>query len=117
MRHGCRVAKLNRPTDQRKAMLRALVTNLVRNGQILTTKARAKAIRSEVEHMITLAKATSMTSSWFTPCLPRCPSAMPRATAATPAFCGRCPVAVTMPKWRLSSFSRECFFRERFVIL
>jgi large subunit ribosomal protein L17 len=60
MRHGCRVAKLNRPTDQRKAMLRALVTNLVRNGQILTTKARAKAIRSDVEHMITLAKDGSL---------------------------------------------------------
>jgi large subunit ribosomal protein L17 len=62
MRHGCRVAKLNRPTDQRKAMLRALVTNLVRNGQILTTKARAKAIRSEVEHMITLAKDGSLSA-------------------------------------------------------
>ena len=56
MRHGRRVPKLGKPADQRKALLRALTTQLIRNGQLKTTKARAKAVRSEAERMITLAK-------------------------------------------------------------
>ncbi|MEM9771726.1 MAG: 50S ribosomal protein L17 [Cyanobacteria bacterium P01_D01_bin.73] len=56
MRHSRRVPKLGKPADQRKALLRALTTQLIRNGQLKTTKARAKAVRSEVERMITLAK-------------------------------------------------------------
>lgn len=56
MRHRCRVPQLGRPADQRKAMLRALTTQLIENGQVKTTKARAKAVRSEAERMITLAK-------------------------------------------------------------
>jgi large subunit ribosomal protein L17 len=51
---------LGRPADQRKALLRTLTTELIRNGRITTTKARAKAVRSEVEHMITLAKDGSL---------------------------------------------------------
>ncbi len=34
--------KLNRPTDQRKAMLRNLVTSFLENGRIETTLTRAK---------------------------------------------------------------------------
>lgn len=60
MRHRCRVPQLNKPADQRKALLRSLTTELIRHGQITTTKARAKAVRSEVEHMITLAKDGSV---------------------------------------------------------
>lgn len=60
MRHRCRVPQLNKPADQRKALLRSLATELIRHGQITTTKARAKAVRNEVEHMITLAKDGSL---------------------------------------------------------
>jgi large subunit ribosomal protein L17 len=56
MRHRCKTAQLSKPADQRKALLRALTTELIRNGRITTTKPRAQAVRSEVEHMITLAK-------------------------------------------------------------
>lgn len=56
MRHSRRVPKLGKPADQRKALLRALTTQLIQNGQLKTTKARAKAVRSEAERMITLAK-------------------------------------------------------------
>lgn len=62
MRHRCRVPQLGRPADQRKAMLRALTTNLIRHGRITTTKARAKAVREEAERMITLAKEGSLAS-------------------------------------------------------
>ncbi len=60
MRHRCRVPELGRPADQRKAMLRSLTTALIRNGQIKTTKARAKAVRTTADHMITLAKDGSL---------------------------------------------------------
>ena len=48
--------KLGRPTDQRMAMLRAMVTYLLENGKIETTVARAKEVRSLAEKMITLGK-------------------------------------------------------------
>ena len=62
MRHRCRVALLGKPADQRKALLRALATELIRHGRITTTKVRAKAVRAEVEKMITLAKKGSLAS-------------------------------------------------------
>ena len=60
MRHRCRVNKLGKPADQRRALLRALTTELIRYGRITTTKVRAKALRSEAEKMITLAKNGSL---------------------------------------------------------
>ncbi|MBD1822143.1 50S ribosomal protein L17 [Cyanobacteria bacterium FACHB-DQ100] len=60
MRHGCKVPMLGKPADQRKALLRALTTELIRNGRIQTTKVRAQAVRSEAEKMITLAKDGSL---------------------------------------------------------
>lgn len=51
---------LGKPADQRKALLRALTTELIRNGRIQTTKIRAQAVRSEAEKMITLAKDGSL---------------------------------------------------------
>ena len=48
--------KLGKPTDQRIAMLRAMTTYLLENGQIKTTYARAKEVAPMAEKMITLAK-------------------------------------------------------------
>ena len=48
--------KLGLPTDQRKAMLRNLVTSLLKHGKIETTETRAKETRSISEKMITLGK-------------------------------------------------------------
>ncbi len=62
MRHGCRVPLLSKPADQRRALLRSLTTELIRNGRIATTKARAKAVRSEAQKMISLAKDGSLTA-------------------------------------------------------
>ena len=53
---------LGRPADQRKALLRGLTTQLIREGRVTTTKARAKALRDEAERMITLAKEGSLAS-------------------------------------------------------
>ncbi|MEM9136037.1 MAG: 50S ribosomal protein L17 [Cyanobacteria bacterium P01_F01_bin.42] len=62
MRHRRRVPQLGKPADQRKALLRALTTELIRHGRVVTTKTRAKAVRSEVEHMVTLAKDGSLSA-------------------------------------------------------
>lgn len=48
--------KLGRPTDQRMAMLKSLVTNFFKTGKIETTYTRAKETQSIAEKMITLAK-------------------------------------------------------------
>lgn len=48
--------KLGRPTAHRKAMLRNLVTDLLREERISTTVTRAKETRRITEKMITLAK-------------------------------------------------------------
>lgn len=47
--------KLGRPTDQRKAMLKGLVTSLLQHGRIETTEMRAKEVRNIAEKLITLA--------------------------------------------------------------
>jgi large subunit ribosomal protein L17 len=62
MRHGRRVPRLGKPADQRRALLRSLTTELLRHGRITTTKTRAKAVRSEAERIITLAKDGSLTA-------------------------------------------------------
>jgi large subunit ribosomal protein L17 len=62
MRHGCRVPKLGKAADQRKALMRALTTELIRNGRIKTTEVRAKAIRSEADRMVSLAKDGSLSA-------------------------------------------------------
>ncbi len=54
--------KLGRPTDQRIAMLRNLVTSLLENGKIETTVTRAKEVRSLTEKMITLGKTNTLHS-------------------------------------------------------
>ncbi|MGL4991764.1 MAG: 50S ribosomal protein L17 [Sarcina sp.] len=48
--------KLGRPTDQRRAMLRNLVTSFLKHGKIETTVTRAKETRRLAEKMITLGK-------------------------------------------------------------
>ena len=62
MRHRCRVPQLGKPADQRRALLRALTTQVINNGRVVTTVARAKAVRSEVDRMITLAKDGSLSA-------------------------------------------------------
>lgn len=54
--------KLGRPTDQRRAMLRNLVTSFLESGRIETTLTRAKETRSLAEKMITLGKEGSLHS-------------------------------------------------------
>lgn len=54
--------KLGRTSDQRRAMLRAMVTYLLENGQIKTTVTRAKEVAPVAEKMVTLAKTNTLAS-------------------------------------------------------
>ena len=54
--------KLGKTSDQRRAMLRAMTTYLLENGQIKTTYARAKEVAPIAEKMITLAKKNDLAS-------------------------------------------------------
>ena len=56
MRHRVAGRRLNRSKGHRTALRRTLVTELFRHERIRTTEAKAKAIRSQAEKLITLAK-------------------------------------------------------------
>jgi len=53
MRHRNSKAILNRPADHREAMVRNLLTSLFLHGKVKTTDARAKALASAAEKLIT----------------------------------------------------------------
>jgi len=54
--------KLGRTSDQRRAMLRQLVTDLLTYGKITTTVTRAKEVKPIAEKMITLGKRNTLAS-------------------------------------------------------
>ncbi|MCF6514792.1 50S ribosomal protein L17 [Lactobacillus sp. S2-2] len=54
--------KLQRTSAQRRALLRNLTTELIVNGKIETTEARAKEVRSTTEKMVTLGKRGDLSS-------------------------------------------------------
>ena len=56
MRHKKDVKKLGRNSKARKALLRNLVTSLIKEKKIKTTLAKAKELRRLAEHLITFAK-------------------------------------------------------------
>ncbi|MFH0852496.1 MAG: 50S ribosomal protein L17 [bacterium] len=56
MRHANKGRKFGRTRDKRKAFLKGLAANLIMNGKIKTTEARAKEMRGFVERLITKAK-------------------------------------------------------------
>ena len=47
--------KLGKPTDQRLAMLKCLTTDLILNGKVVTTEARAKEVKAIADSVIALA--------------------------------------------------------------
>jgi large subunit ribosomal protein L17 len=60
MRHRKDGFKLGRRTQHRWAMFRNLLTALFRHERIVTTEAKAKAVRGLAEHMVTLAKRENL---------------------------------------------------------
>jgi large subunit ribosomal protein L17 len=56
MRHQKKRNKLSRDSGHRKALLRNLCSEILQHERVRTTEAKAKAVRPEVERLITLAK-------------------------------------------------------------
>lgn len=56
MRHGKKINHLGRTAPHRKAMLSNMATSLIQNKRIVTTVAKAKALRKYVEPIITRSK-------------------------------------------------------------
>jgi large subunit ribosomal protein L17 len=62
MRHNSKKITLGRETAPRKALMRNLVESLILHGSIRTTQAKAKALRSVVEPLVTKAKKGDLAS-------------------------------------------------------
>ncbi|RMD85985.1 MAG: 50S ribosomal protein L17 [Candidatus Dadabacteria bacterium] len=62
MRHGHGYRKLNRSVAHRRALLRNMVTSLIKHERCETTVAKAKALRPVVEKYITLAKNDTLSA-------------------------------------------------------
>lgn len=60
MRHGRAGFKLGRLTAHRWALFRNLLVALFRHERIMTTEAKAKAVRGLADHMVTLAKRDNL---------------------------------------------------------
>lgn len=60
MRHRIGGYKLDRDVSARRALFRALATSLILEDRIKTTVTKAKAVRPQVEKMITLAKRDTL---------------------------------------------------------
>jgi large subunit ribosomal protein L17 len=56
MRHRIAGRRLGRTSDQRKALFRNLIRELYTHERIVTTEAKAKAVRADAEKLITKAK-------------------------------------------------------------
>ncbi len=61
MRHKKKGVKLGRESAQRKALMRSLAESLVLHGSLVTTKAKAKALKTVIEPLVTKAKRNNPT--------------------------------------------------------
>jgi len=60
MRHKVAGYKLKRNIDARRSLFKGLITSVIEHERIVTTVAKAKAVRPLVEKMITLAKRDTL---------------------------------------------------------
>jgi large subunit ribosomal protein L17 len=61
MKHRVAGRKLGRSSSQRKALWRGLITDLFRHERISTTDAKARSVRGDAEHLISIAKRSLAT--------------------------------------------------------
>ena len=119
MRHQKTRHKLSRTSAHRKALLANLCKELIQHERISTTEAKAKAVKPEVEQLITLAKRGDLharrqalarwgrTSSRSTSCSRRSLRATRSGPAATRASSSSVRAQSTRPRWCTSSSSER----------
>ncbi|MGM0482579.1 MAG: 50S ribosomal protein L17 [Patescibacteria group bacterium] len=56
MKHHKKIRTFNRPSSQRKALMKSLARALIKNDRIKTTEMKAKELRPYVERLITYGK-------------------------------------------------------------
>lgn len=59
MRHGVKKIKFNQGKDANKMLMKKLAINFLEKGKLITTKAKAKALISYLEKLLTKAKEAS----------------------------------------------------------
>jgi large subunit ribosomal protein L17 len=64
MRHAKQKGKLSRDSAHRKALMMNLSREVIDHERIQTTEAKAKAVKPELERLITLAKKGDQHSRW-----------------------------------------------------
>lgn len=62
MKHHSNIKKLGRETGVRQALYRSLANNIISQDKIVTTEAKAKALRPYIEKIITHAKNDTVQS-------------------------------------------------------
>lgn len=62
MRHLHGHKKINRPTDQRLALLKSLAKSLIEHKEIITSKAKAKALARFMQKLVHLARKGDVSS-------------------------------------------------------
>ena len=63
MRHGMANKKLNRTSEHRKALLKNMLSSLIKYEQIKTTLPKAKFLRPQADKIITLGKKDTLQTS------------------------------------------------------
>jgi large subunit ribosomal protein L17 len=62
MRHHRKIKSFDRDRKGRVALMRALAVSLVRHGAIVTTEAKAKALRPAIEKLVTHARTGTLSA-------------------------------------------------------
>lgn len=60
MSHQNKTRSFGRKTDQRRALMRGLLKNLIVHGRISTTEAKAKELRPMIERLVTRARTDTV---------------------------------------------------------
>jgi large subunit ribosomal protein L17 len=65
MEHGKSNRKFGRETKQRRELMRDLELALIQNGKIITTEAKAKSLRPEIEKTITMSRSGTLATKRY----------------------------------------------------
>lgn len=60
MKHQVKTRKFGRKIDQRKALIKSLMSGLIKNEKIKTTEAKAKELRPKIEKLVTKARIKNL---------------------------------------------------------